>query len=208
MKRFFGGQKPTQPTVSLEDATKKVDTRVDGLDGKINKLEAELVGYRDKLKKTRPGTAPHNILKQKALKVLKQKKMYEGQRDQLSNQAFNMEQATFASQSMKDTVVTVSAMKSANTEMKKQFKQIDINDIENLQDDMTDLLDQNNEIQEALGRSYSVDVDESELDDELEALGEELALESTPSYLQASTVPSTDPQLTNDPQAIPLGSNL
>lgn len=36
--------------------------------------------------------AGKNAIKQKALRVLKQKKMYEGQRDQLMQQSFNMEQ--------------------------------------------------------------------------------------------------------------------
>jgi charged multivesicular body protein 5 len=57
-------------------------------------------------------------------------------------------------------------MKTANVAMKQQFKKISIDEIENLQDDMTDLLDMNNEIQEALGRSYGTpEFDESELED-------------------------------------------
>jgi hypothetical protein len=38
-------------------------------------------------------------------RILKQKKMYENQRDQLSQQSFNMEQSNFAIQGMKDTQV-------------------------------------------------------------------------------------------------------
>ena len=44
---------------------------------------------------------------QKALRVLKQKKMYEQQRENLMAQSFNMEQANFATQMLKDTKVTV-----------------------------------------------------------------------------------------------------
>jgi len=193
MRRIFGASKPQQPIVSLDEATQKMTGRVDGLDEKIRKLDAELVGYRNQMSKMRPGTAPHNNLKQKALRVLKQKKMYEGQRDQLSNQAFNMEQTNFATQSLKDTVVTVAAMKDANTSLKKQLKSVNIDDIENLQDDLTDMMESNNEIQEALGRSYGIgDIDESELDDELASLGEELEMESTASYLSTS-VPTSEP---------------
>lgn len=43
---------------------------------------------------------------------------------------FNMEQAAFATESMNDTVVMVDAMKHANKEMRKQFKQIDIDGID------------------------------------------------------------------------------
>jgi len=158
------------------------------------------------MQKTKPGTGPYNLLKQKALRVLKQKKMYEGQRDQMMNQSFNMEQANFAQQSMKDTVVTVSAMKSANVELKKQMKNISIDDVESMQDDLSDLLESNNEIQDALGRSYGVgEVDESELEDELASLGDELQMGETPSYL-SSAVPTSEPEQNKMPIMQPVSN--
>jgi len=190
MKRFFG-TKDKQPAVSLDEATKNMDVRVNSVDEKIKKLDQELFDLKGKMQKARPGTSTHNMLKQKALKVLKQKKMYEQQRDTMANQQFNMEQTNFGIQSVKDSLVTVNAMKSANTSLKQELKKIDINDVENMQDDLSDLLQDNNEIQEALGRSYGVgEVDETELEDELAALGDELEFE-TPSYLSA--VPTAEP---------------
>jgi len=50
-----------------------MDERVKVLDEKIKALDTELIGYREKLKKTRPGPA-RNALQQKALRILKQKK--------------------------------------------------------------------------------------------------------------------------------------
>lgn len=38
-------------------------------------------------------------------RILKQKRQYEGQKEQLDNQAFNMEQSNFAIQGMKDNQV-------------------------------------------------------------------------------------------------------
>lgn len=38
---------------------------------------------------------------------MKQKKMYENQKEQLDNQAFNMEQSNFAIQGMKDNQVSL-----------------------------------------------------------------------------------------------------
>jgi hypothetical protein len=52
-----------------------VEGRVTHLDEKIQKLDNELIQIRDKLSKTRPGTGANNILRQKAMKILKQKKM-------------------------------------------------------------------------------------------------------------------------------------
>jgi charged multivesicular body protein 5 len=53
-----------------------------------------------------------------------------------------------------------------------------------MQDDLADMLEDANEVQETLGRAYGVpDLDESELDAELEALGEDFALDEDTSYL-------------------------
>jgi len=62
--------------------------------------------------------------------VLQQKRLYEGQRDQLMQQSFNMEQTTFVTENLKNTLLTVDVMKQSNKEMKKQFKKIDLNKIE------------------------------------------------------------------------------
>lgn len=160
----------------------------------MKKLDRELFEIREQMKKTRPGPA-QNALKQKALRILKQKKMYEAQSVSMQNQAFNMETQNFAQQTLKDTITTVGAMKQGAEEMKRQFKAIDINEVENLHDDIQDLLEDNEEIQEVLSRNYALegmDIDEGELEAELDALGEmdfETEADGLPSYLQES-VPS------------------
>lgn len=74
--------------------------------------------------------------------VLKQKRLYENQREQLYNQQFNMEQTSFAMESIKDTAQTVQAMKAAGAELKTAFKKQDLNidSIEKMQDEMADLM--------------------------------------------------------------------
>lgn len=53
------------------------------------------------------------------------------------------------------------------------------------------MLEQADEVQEALGRNYSTpDVDEDELEAELEALGDEIALDEDTSYLDAVETPA------------------
>jgi len=120
-----------------------------------------------------------SALKQKALKILQRRKMYESQRDQLQQQSWNMEQASMMTDNLKNVMTTVDAMKSTNKTLKQQYGKIDIDKIERMQDEMQDLLEMGNEIQESMGRSYDVpeDVDEAELDAELEALGEEAGME-------------------------------
>ena len=70
---------------------------------------------------------------------LKQKKMYENQREQTRNQQFNVDQVMFATENLKETADTVDAMKDANKALKKQFKAINISQVDDLQDDMADL---------------------------------------------------------------------
>lgn len=64
--------------------------------------------------------------------------------------------------------------------------------LQDIQDDMADMLDMSEEVQEAMGRSYGTpDIDESELEAELEALGDEIALDDDTSYLDdAVTAPA------------------
>lgn len=50
--------------------------------------------------------------------------------DNLRQQSFNMEQANFATQSLKDTQATVVAMKAGVKSMQKEFKKINIDQIE------------------------------------------------------------------------------
>lgn len=103
-----------------------------------------------------------------------------------------MDQALFVKESLTSTVTTVEAMKVANKQMKQEFKKIDISKVERLQDDMFDMMEQANEIQEALSVNYGLpdDIDEADLEAELDALGEEglFDAEATPSYLE-ETVP-------------------
>ena len=85
------------------------------------------------LSNTRPiprCSACQNAVQERAMRVLKQKRMYESQMAQLSQQSFNMESASLATDNLRNTMATVDAMKLANKEMKKQYGKIDIDQIE------------------------------------------------------------------------------
>ncbi|MBA0696861.1 hypothetical protein Goari_003383 [Gossypium aridum] len=255
MKRVFGVKKDKEPPPSIQDASDRINKRGDNVEEKLKKLDAELSRYKEQIKKTRPGPAQEAI-KARAMRVLKQKRMYEGQRDMLYSQTFNLDQVAFASEGLKDAQQTVcgslqfhcykfhsvylnvdllktfvflgsaqrgtvqdnpvgafsvpllesaaylmrgrryticcwgemSALKSANKELKGMMKTVNIQDIDNLQDEMMDMMDVSNEIQETLGRSYNVPdfIDEEELMGELDALEADMGSEADgiPSYLQ------------------------
>ncbi|XP_074940548.1 charged multivesicular body protein 5 isoform X1 [Phalacrocorax aristotelis] len=174
----------------------KVDSRAESIDKKIARLDAELVKYKDQMKKMREGPAK-NTVKQKALRVLKQKRMYEQQRDNLSQQSFNMEQANYTIQALKDTKTTVDAMKLGVKEMKKAYKQVKIDQIEDIQDQLEDMMEEANEVQEALSRSYGTpEIDEDDLEAELDALGDELLADEDNSYLDEAASAPAIPEVT------------
>jgi charged multivesicular body protein 5 len=198
MKRLFGSKKEAPPAPTLDQASAGVGGRVDQLDEKIKKLDAELRGHKEKLKTAKGPTK--QLLTKRAMDVLKRKRMYEQQRDQLAGQQFNIEQAGFAIESAKDTVTTVAAMKAASSQLKTQYKEINIDEIEDITDDLADMMEDLNEVNEAMGRSYANadDLDEADLEaeldlleEEMEAEGEELESGATPSYLQPSAMPET-----------------
>ncbi|XP_019711500.1 charged multivesicular body protein 5 [Hippocampus comes] len=191
MNRIFGKGKPKAPPPNLTDCIGTVDARSESVDKKIARLDAELVKYKEQLKKMRDGPSK-NMVKQKAMRILKQKRMYEGQRDNLMQQSFNMEQTNYTIQSLKDTKTTVDAMKVGLKDMKKAYKHVKIDQIENIQDQLEDMMEDANEIQEVLGRSYGTpEIDEDDLEAELSALGDEFLMDEDNSYLdEASSAPS------------------
>ena len=69
-------------------------------------------------------------IQQRALRTLKQKRMYEAQITQLSQQTFNMESAALATENLRNTMATVDAMQMANKEMRKQYGKLDVDQIE------------------------------------------------------------------------------
>ncbi|KAL9235878.1 hypothetical protein vseg_010610 [Gypsophila vaccaria] len=211
MHRIFGAKKQTDPPPSVQDASDRITKRGDSVEEKIKKLDAELARYKEQIKKTRPGPAQEAV-KARAMRVLKQKRMYEGQRDMLYNQTFNLDQVSFAAEGIKDAQQTMSALKAANKDLKGMMKTVKLQEIDNLQDDMMDLMDMSHEIQETLGRSYNVpdDIDEDDLMGELDALELDMESESdgVPSYLQSEPDMAEElnlPQAPTGPTAVPGG---
>ncbi|KAI8463147.1 MAG: Snf7 family [Monoraphidium minutum] len=204
MRRIFGAPKKQEPAPTLEQAGDRLTSRGDRIEEQIRKLDEQLVKFKDQLKKTRPGPAQEAI-KRRALTVLRQKKMFEGQRETLYNQQFNMEQTKFTVESIQDTVQTVQALKGAAKEMRgamKNNKELDLNFIDKLQEDLADMADLTTDINEMMGQSFAVpeDVDEADLMAELDALEGDMMAEPVagglPSYLQEPELPElpTAPQ--------------
>lgn len=69
-------------------------------------------------------------VQQRALRTLQQKKMYENQLAQLTQQSFNMESTAIATENLRNTMATMDVMQTANKELKRQYGKVDIDKIE------------------------------------------------------------------------------
>ncbi|XP_026681413.1 charged multivesicular body protein 5, partial [Diaphorina citri] len=95
----------------------------------INHKNDQVIGYHSDHCTTNNGkiVQRNNI---KAVYVSWFSLWYESQAENLRNQAFNLDQANFGIQSLKDTQQTVIAMKDGLKQMKKEFGKINIDQIE------------------------------------------------------------------------------
>ncbi|KAK2466077.1 hypothetical protein APHAL10511_001719 [Amanita phalloides] len=183
MNRIFGTSNSRKPKPTLQDAIAATDDRMASIEVKVKKLDGELARYKEQMSKLRNGPGK-DAIQQRALRTLKQKRMYESQLAQLNQQVFNMESTALTTENLRNTMATMDAMQLANKELKKQYGKFDIDKIEKMHYDMEDMLEQANEIQESLARSYAVpdELDEADLEAELDALALEEEEEGT-SYL-------------------------
>ncbi|XP_048552557.1 vacuolar protein sorting-associated protein 60.1-like [Triticum urartu] len=119
------------------------------------------------------------------MRILKQRKMYEGECDMLYNKTYNLDQVACASEGNKDAQQIINVMKAANKELKRMMTTVRIEDIDSMLDEMMDLMDVSNEIQETLGISYAIprNLSKEALLDALEA-DMDLESNSVPWYLQ------------------------
>lgn len=209
MYRLLGlSQNKAKP--DLQQAISSTESRADATYAKISRLDAELGRYRDQMKRMREGPGKAAV-QQRAMRVLKQKRMYESQIEQLTQQSFNMEQSMMTTENLRNTMATVDAMQQANKELRKTYGNLDVDKIERIQDDMEDLLEQSNALQETMSRSYALpdDIDETELEAELEALyvcsttdprEEEPAEQEfeVPAYLQHATAAPAQPDFVDE----------
>lgn len=164
-----------------------MDLRIDHLEERIKRLDADILKYREEYKNTK-NLAAQKRLKQKAINAIKQKKMLESQRDRLYGQQSVLDQTQFFAQTIQDTAIQVQALKNAKLAMESQLKGFNVESVEDLQDELEELFYTSNEIQDVLSRQYELPegLDEDELEQEFLNLEDEMMddeFQSLPSYL-------------------------
>ena len=190
MKALFGAKKkevPKEPAPTLQDSSAKLGDRQKVVQTKVDECNKQLVDIKNQMK-TAKGMA-YKSLQQKALHVLRRRKMYDQQLGNVMNQQFNIDQVQFTSESIASTIDTMAALKEATAVQQAEMKKLDMNKMEDLFDDLADMMADQEEIQEVMSRSYQVEYDESALLDELAELDEEIVNEqlsdgfNVPSYV-------------------------
>ena len=89
------------PPPDLGAYTERLNKQLPELDKKIADCDHELATLKVQISRVRPGPQ-QAALKQKALTILKRRKIYEGQRGGVQTRAFNLEQTQFAVESVKE----------------------------------------------------------------------------------------------------------
>lgn len=85
-------------------------------------------------------------------------------------------------------------MKQAVTAQKNIMQDLNLDEVEDLKDDMDDMMWETDQINEALNRNYGMDIDETDLDNEMKELDDELFKEAisnkgqvqAPNYYQSA----------------------
>lgn len=168
-----GGRPQVSSGVGQLQATgTRIDHQIKSLERRILKSEEDA-----RLWVARSGTEP--AAKVRAMQCLKQKKMYEQHRDQLLGTQFNVETLQFQAEQAEVTALAVQAMQAGHNQMKHQQARISVDEIERLQEDMTELNGEFADIQEALARAPpdAASVEE-DFESEWERLREEAAAET------------------------------
>lgn len=214
MKRFFGSapkpeagggsNAPGGANPSLSDTSKQVETRLDDLEQRIAKCDKEIV----ECMQNRMGRNA-NLAKQKAVQIMKRKKMLEAQRDQLVGTQLNLETVAFTAENIQMTAATVNALTASTAAMEKQLKAIDPDRVADLLEDTQELMMNMEEINDMMSRNYALDgIDEAELDAEFDAIEAEIKLDNYNAMMSGgSTVPSYLPTGPISGNAVPAGAS-
>lgn len=193
-----GEEEEEAPKPTVGEISGKTDARIQALEAKIADCDKKLVPLKRKIKRVKGAAATR--YKKQAMMILKRRKMYEKQLDQLSAMHLNTMAVADTIENAKATREMAEAMKESVKTLKEQQEQFSLDDMEDVYDDMDDIMMDQEEIQDIFSRSLGdvEDVDEADLEAELEGIDDELDAELdgltddvTPSYIDVPAAPDT-----------------
>lgn len=145
------------------------------LDSKINAMDAEIQQLYLKLRSTR-GTQ-RDFMKQKLVNLLKRRKMIGGQQKNYMQHQMALDNVAFTQENIQNTMEMATAMKQGYQANMAMMKNVDIDKLQDIKDEMQDMMWECNAINDALNYDLEDDVDEDEIDAELADIENDLKLQ-------------------------------
>jgi charged multivesicular body protein 4A/B len=115
--------------------------------------------------------------KRGAILCLKRKKMYQAEVDKINNILANLEQQKFALENAATNAVVVGGMSAAKSALQQINKDMDVDTVTDVMDDIQEQMDMGEEISNALGQQMGDTMDDDELLGELDDMEKDLMAE-------------------------------
>ena len=184
--RLFGQapkQQKIKTSITVNDGIQKIKKTDDTINKKVAFLEKQIQKLENEAKELIRRKTGNN--RKRALGKLKLKKLKEKELSKLMGMQFNLSVQQNALENASINTLVVASMQTANDAFKKIKKDINIDDVDELVEDLNEQHDLMEEVSNALGEPlFNTDLDEDELLAELDELGEleadQLLLPSVP----------------------------
>lgn len=171
--KMFGGGKGADKAPSTGEAIQNLRETEEMLMKKQEFLEKKVESETAMARKN----AKTN--KRAALQALKRKKRYDKQLQQIDGTLSTIEMQREALEGANTNTAVLTTMKSAADALKTAHKNMDVDEVHDMMDDIAEQQDVASEISNAISNpvAFGQEFDEDDLEAELDALGEELELE-------------------------------
>ena len=203
MFNFFGKKSNAEPPkpqfqpVDLNATSHGISNRKNDTQLKLDQVEKELKGALVQYRQARTPQQKAQA-KNKAMRLLKKKKLYQAHVNNLENTQMAVESAAMDVDIMKDNMAIMQTMKST-VQMQKDMMHAmgGVDSMYDVMDDMQEIKDQQEEFNDEMQRNFDVDVDDADLNDEIDELDYQMRMEMDNQGMQ---VPGEMNQ--------PIGNNL
>ena len=183
MFNFFGKKSNAEPPkpqfqpVDLNATSHGISNRKNDTQLKLDQVEKELKGALVQYRQARTPQQKAQA-KNKAMRLLKKKKLYQAHVDNLENTQMAVESAAMDVDIMKDNMAIMQTMK-ATVQMQKDMMHAmgGIDSMYDVMDDMQEIKEQQEEFNEEMQRNFDIDVDDADLNDEIDELDYQMRME-------------------------------
>ena len=208
MFEFFGKKsnkappKPQFQPVDLNATSQGISNRKNDTGLKLDQVEKELkaalLNYRQARTPQQKAQA-----KAKAMRLLKQKKLYQAHINNLENTQMAVEGAAMDVDIMKDNMAIMQTMKATVQTQKNMMHAMGgIDSMYDVMDDMAEIKEQQEEFNDEMQRNFDVDVDDADLNDEIDELDYQMRMEMDNQGMQVPGEMNQNPNINAEEAAL------